>query len=617
MTKFRVSAVALDGQSGDGGEIEASSADEAADIYLATRGWGVPFRVTSVEEVPPMNDTDWPRAVTATYSNVFGDRLPNGDEVFIEMVDWSRNVHYFVGRNGSGKSRTARAIAEVAGGRILTTDRLIGLMNVVNFGWGVAPTDYKGIPLGDDERQQMLEWARTAGLGTTELYALREEPEVLLRVAAFIRRALGRTIELRETAGFLDPFIRMGSTEYSLLRDEGHGLRELIVLLAAVYRNDWHLLIVDEAELHLHPSMARLWLAELNKECDRTGRSAIVVTHEPSFLRPRDAADLESIWVFSAGARPRRMSDGILEVQKTRIAASLAQNPQLVSDLVFSPRPVLLEGVTDVAAMSTALSRVAAPEVVAQTDLVDCGGSGGVALWLEVCTKLGIDARAVCDLDVLLDSDMQRTLNELPGVETAISEEFTESPARISTVLRPLIRKADEAGVGVDPASRGAWLASLDVSSIEGARKARLLELLAERGVWVHAQGTLEQVLGITQKGVVEATRAAAQPSDLDTVAEWAAYELDLRGDVKELLDVAVERVAHSIMEALRENPAAQFTSTVGTSAQADARLVTVSPVAQGVHRLEVIAPLAFAGWWLEFSRESRATELNLLPPEA
>tara|TARA_R100000365_G_C2747768_1_gene78027 strand:- start:5519 stop:7366 length:1848 start_codon:yes stop_codon:yes gene_type:complete len=614
MGKFRVSAVALDGQSGDGGEVEASDAAEAAEIYLATRGWGVPFRVTSVEEVPVIS-TGWPRTVGVTFSDVFGDSVPNGDEVFIEMADWSRNVHYFVGRNGSGKSRTARAVAAAADGRILTTDRLIGLMNVVNFGWGVAPTDYKGIPLGDDERRQILEWARTAGLGTSELYALREEPEVLLRVAAFVRRALGRTIELRETAGFLDPFIRVGSTEYSLLRDEGHGLRELIVLLAAVYRRDWHLLLVDEAELHLHPSMARLWLAELNKECDRTGRSAIVVTHEPSFLRPRDASDLESIWMFSAGAKPKRMSDGVLEIQRDRIGSSLAQNPKLVSDLVFSPRPVLLEGVTDVAAMSTALSRVAPPEVVAQTDLVDCGGSGGVALWLEVCTKLGIDARAVCDLDALWDSDMQRTLNTLPGLEAALVEEFTESPPRIATVLRPLHRAADAGGVNADPASRGAWLAELDPSSVEGVRKTRLLELLTNRGVWLHPQGTLEQVLGISRKGVTEATSAAAVAGALDVVAEWAAYELDLHGDIKELLDVAVERVAHSIMEALRENPGAQFTSTVGASAQADARIVSVTPLNDGVHRLEVIAPAAFAGWWLEFSRNSRAVDLELQPP--
>lgn len=104
-------------------------------------------------------------------------------------------------------------------------------------------------------------------MATEELYALDEQPDVLLRVAAFIRRVLRRTIELRERAGYLDPVVVVGTEEYSLLREEGHGLRELVILLAATYRDDWSLLVVDEPELHLHPAMVRLWLSELQTEC--------------------------------------------------------------------------------------------------------------------------------------------------------------------------------------------------------------------------------------------------------------------------------------------------------------------------------------------------------------
>jgi hypothetical protein len=615
MTRFLVSAVAPNGSSIDRQQVEAASETQAAEQFLANHTWEPPLQVTSISRMPSDGGA-FPDSVTIRRAGVFGIDSDGSERDFIEVSDWSHPVQYFVGRNGSGKSKAARAIALATGERLLTTDRLVGLMNIVNHGWGSAPTEYRGVPIGEEERRQILEMARLAGLATTELYALREEPEVVLRVAALIRRALGRSIELRETAGFLDPYVRMGSVEYSLLRDEGHGLRELVVLLAAVYRGDWRLLVVDEAELHLHPSMARLWLAELNRECEQSGRSAIVVTHEPSFLRPRLASDLASIWVFGAGTPPRRMSESVLDVQADRVEASLAQNPQLVSDIVFSPRPVLLEGVTDVAAMSTALTRVASAEVVAQTDLVDCGGSGGVALWLEICTKLGLDVRAVCDLDALFDPEMQRTLDSLPGLSSTITKTFAESPGRISTVLRPLIRRADEARIPSDPASRGAWLAGLDdESTAEGIRKARLLTLLADHGVWAHPQGTLEQVLAIDRKGVAEARAAASVSCDLDPAALWSAYELDLHGDVETLLAVAVERVAHSIMEALREDPSAQFRSPVGTSAQADARLVKVLPVGEGVHRLEVIAPAAFAGWWLEFSRESRATDLNLQAP--
>lgn len=133
-----------------------------------------------------------------------------------------------------------------------------------------------------------------------ELYALREQPDVWLKVAAFLKRSLGRTIQLREASGFLDPHVLVGGIEYSLFREEGHGLRELVLLLAATYRDDWSLLVVDEPELHLHPSMARLWLAELQRECTDRGRRCLVVTHEPSLLRMREA----SHWRPSGTSKP-------------------------------------------------------------------------------------------------------------------------------------------------------------------------------------------------------------------------------------------------------------------------------------------------------------------------
>src|ERR1700693_3133547 len=226
---------------------------------------------------------------------------------YIEIAAWTFPVIFFVGRNGSGKSRTATSIAERLKARLLSTDRLVGLMTFSNYSFGSVPALYKGVPVGEEERRQIRAYAQL-GTATEDLYALKEQPEVWLRVAAFVRRTLGRVIELRESAGYLDPYVRLGDLEYSLLRDEGHGLRELVVLLSAAYREDWALLVVDEPELHLHPSLSRLWLTELNRECARTGRYAIVVTHEPSMLKPNTSEELGSIWHFSAGRRPVQIS---------------------------------------------------------------------------------------------------------------------------------------------------------------------------------------------------------------------------------------------------------------------------------------------------------------------
>jgi predicted ATPase len=553
--------------------------------------------------------------VTLVAKDVF-PRSDHGDDEFLTIDNWDAPVQYFVGRNGSGKSRTARAVQQKITGRFLATDRLVGLMNFDNYGWGYVPSAFKGAPIDQSTRARIREVSQESGGALEELYTLKEQPEVWLRVAAFLRRALGRNVELRETAGFLDPYVRLGDVEYSLLRDEGHGLKELVVLLAATYRKEAALLVVDEPELHLHPSLVRLWLTELNRECVATGRRAIVVTHEPSLVRPQSRVDLEALWLFAGGKRPTRVADHVLPVQADRVSASLGENPQVVSHLVFSPRPVLVEGVHDVAALSVALSRSQPPEVIAQTDLVECGGSGAVGLWLEIGRSLGLDVKAIADLDACFAQEVQRVMDAIPQVQEAYREQFSIEPPRTSSVLRPLIQEADKAGVDTDPKSRAKWLAnSVAPHTGHASRLSKLLDIWRDAGLWLHAQGTLEDVLSIPSKGVVQARAAASQPGGIDAVADWCAYELDMSGDVELLLNLAVERVAHGIMEAERSSPGASFRAPAGGQGAANERLMSVEPVGEGRHRITIKAPVEFVGYWLEFSRDTPASQLQLQPP--
>jgi len=383
-------------------------------------------------DVVPPTDIAW--------LEVFGQAAHGAAEPYFSWSAPGQPVGFFVGRNGSGKSRLAKIIALRSGGRLLSTDRLAGLMAFINYGWTSVPNPegQRGVPVGGQERQQAREFSATHGSGVDELYALREQPDVWLRVAAFIRRALGRVVDLRVQAGFLDPHIRIGDVEYSLLRDEGHGLRELVVLLAATYRADWTLLVVDEPELHLHPSLARLWLSEIHSECRASDRRALIVTHEPSLLRPKTVTDLEAIWFFCAGNAPVNVGRAVLPEQRTKVEASLQENPEIVSDLAFGPRPVLVEGPHDVTALTVALTRTEPPEVVAQTDLVRCGGSGGVALWFEIARKLHVDVRGVADLDALFDQAMRRAVELSPDTAAMVREEMKINPATITEALKPL-----------------------------------------------------------------------------------------------------------------------------------------------------------------------------------
>ncbi|MBI5341448.1 MAG: ATP-binding protein [Mycolicibacterium rufum] len=479
--------------------------------------------------------------------------------------------------------------------------------------------NYPGIPLGKDARQSTGSTARDRGVGHDDLYALQEQPEVGMRVAAFVKRALHRDIELRETSGFLDPYVSLGSsTPYSLLREEGHGLRELIILLTAVFREDWDLIVVDEPEVHLHPSMARLWLGELERVCRDSGRRAIIVTHEPSLVRPTMAADLRSLYYFRAGHAAQPLADFIDATSRDRVTSSLSENPELVSKLVFSPRPVLVEGPTDVAGLTVALNRTEPPEVVAQTDLVPCGGSSEVALWFEIATHAGMDVRAIADLDACLTSEVQRVMDRNERVIERYRDDFALEPARTASVIRPLLEAMNKAGIAPNPKERAQWLATdVPVASGWAARKSKLLEMWRDAGLWLHPQGTLEAVLGNVAKHRDQIMAAAAQPGAIDAVAQWCAYDVDPSGELAVLLGVFVERAAHSVMEALRLNPEAPVTCFTGPTASHTARLLTLTPEANDVFLLTVQRPKEFEGYWLRFSRDTPSSQLHLEQPQA
>ena len=189
------------------------------------------------------------------------DVFSSGEESeYLTGLKWDTPIQFFVGRNGTGKSKTGRALTRYFGvrSRLVSTDRLVGLMGITNYGYGLGLAESAGVPLKADQISIMREVALTQGLANDVFYILRERPEIYLRIAALYRRAFSRRLHLSERSGFVDPLIEdaWGRT-YSLLRDEGHGLRELTALLAYTYEEDRELLVVDEPELHLHPSLVR------------------------------------------------------------------------------------------------------------------------------------------------------------------------------------------------------------------------------------------------------------------------------------------------------------------------------------------------------------------------
>lgn len=294
------------------------------------------------------------------------------------------------------------------------------------------------------------------------------------------------------------------------------------------------------------------------------------------------------------------------------IDGSLSAFPEIVASLVFSPRPVLVEGVHDRAALETALRRQFEIGVSAQTDFVPCQGSSGVAAWFEIARGVGIDAVAVADLDALLDTSFQRAMDRNPRVTKLYESVCLANPPRTNVVLRDLYSAMDGSGVAIGPKERAAWLASLD-GSAGGLfhRKAALLAAWREAGVWLHDEGTLEAVLGVSDKASVEtARRAAGSPGHIDDVAAYCRYQVDTRSSVENALTNEVRRIVHEIQRELARNADLRVDAPIGPTADFDGKLVDVASLGGGRFEVTVKSPQEFAGRQVVFTVDTSTTKI-------
>lgn len=205
-----------------------------------------------------------------------------------------------------------------------------------------------------------------------------------------------------------------------------------------------------------------------------------------------------------------------------------------------------------------------------------------------------------------------------PEVNEAVDEAFSLGSTKTSEILKPLIRQAEKESIGSTERERARWLSQL-APGPGGLtmRRDKLLKIWQQNGLWLHPQGDLEEVLGLSPRGkhVENARRAAGKSGPIDAVAEWAAYELDVMGDVLLLLNHKVEVIAHEIMQTQRLNPHTRGRALLGTKAQAYERLVDVEPHGEDSHRITVRAPEEYSGYYLVFSRKTASTDLQLCKP--
>jgi hypothetical protein len=113
---------------------------------------------------------------------------------------------------------------------------------------------------------------------------------------------------------------------------------------------------------------------------------------------------------------------------------------------------------------------------------------------------------------------------------------------------------------------------------------------------------------------VPHAREAASAPGPLDEVAEWAAFQLDLHGDISEFLRLTVERIAQNIQSYLGLSPDAGLDRLKQAMRPGDSQVVDIAELDGRKLRITVKQPDEFAGYWLEFSRDTAPNQMDLNP---
>lgn len=328
------------------------------------------------------------------------------------------DINYIVGPNGTGKSLFAeelKAQFRQTGLKIrsLNAERLSGFEKS-NYSYYSSSALSSGLNISQFETFKNV--GEEYGLSTSAFIILKERLDLRIRIEALLSDIFKKRIRLVEEGGFLKPKIQNihRGDEYSLKESECHGLKELITLLTFLYDPSNNILILDEPELHLHPQFQSFFMREVrniagNPQVNPSKKMFFIITHSPYFLDCKTLDDLKNVLVCHYDEPPTYITE-FDQQDRYVLSRFLPRLNTHHKQFFFSPNPVFVEGYTDQQIISLLLEKTGVNVGSAGSSIIDVGGKDEVAVFLRLCKKLKIDARAVVDFDAVLRGKLREVI---------------------------------------------------------------------------------------------------------------------------------------------------------------------------------------------------------------
>lgn len=459
---------------------------------------------------------------------------------FSRSFTLNRGLTVLLGPNGSGKTHLLRGLKNslsqhTSGKRVrfLSAGRM-GMLEQYRSDYdghrGGTPNydnaTYGG--KGDSARRHQIETL------TGDFQTLAERSDILIKIQERLRKLFKRDLLIEWDAGSLKiSFSRLDDSKPYSSGREASGLMHLVGILAALYDDEVGALLLDEPEVSLHPQLQAFLLKEILSVAGYPGvdgnkKIVVIATHSTEMLQIQSPEDLLSlVFCYDLMVDPVQIPADAGELKNKKVQSLVARLGQEHKLSLFSKRPLLVEGPSDVIICSALAAKLDMHLEAAGSQILPVIGKGQMPTVTKLLRLLGKTPVAMADADGISDG-MELMNAYLIGNQTAdqrasslgfssaqqmavaifgdfcqlVASRWNEIAGRASTHPYWVYKSADEE----DQARRRSAFCSLfttddgELSKLAAdgawknikARFAALLDLLEYCGLFVLRRGSIE-----------------------------------------------------------------------------------------------------------------------------
>ncbi len=194
----------------------------------------------------------------------------------------------------------------------------------------------------------------------------------------------------------------------------GEGFKRLFVILFYIFNPKYNIILIDEPETHLHPSIIRSFLHILEKK--ELKNQVFFTTHHPSFVQ---AKHLPKTWRIARNKNGNTFVYGFSK-EKININRFIQEINDDNSGMLFSDKVLLVEGVSDRIFMREMIDKFYNKNK--DIKVVYTSGKGSIDLYADLCELYNIPYAIMLDRDALDTASLKR-VKKYPKITKKLSLE--------------------------------------------------------------------------------------------------------------------------------------------------------------------------------------------------